>query len=219
MGGSGVVRVEHLGISGIIGIRRVQLDQRRPRGVIPGRADHVIQFDRVEMAEIFVVDAGRNGAHHRVIGRIAPILKIIPAHPEQIIDLRVARPEILAILARLIDAVRNQDLQPAPGLRWVQEDEEAVVRGQREHPVDPGEVRLVRCGQIAGGREGDDAVVRAPVRPAPRIGRAQEIDPDRIKAAGRPIGEELGSLRLREVDNQGLGRVANHQVRDGVLID
>ena len=92
-----VVRVEHFGVGGVMGVCRIQGDNRRPGVVSERTRDGVIQFDSVDVVGIGILNAQGHRLHQRVIAWVTPALEVVAAHPDDVGEVLVARAEPLAV--------------------------------------------------------------------------------------------------------------------------
>ena len=146
-------------------------------------------------------------------------VEVVPAHPQDVVEASIPVAEIATVGIRAVHAVGFQDAEEAPRLGRIEDHQETVPACEADHVVHAREVGLVRGRQVEVIREGHDPVVGAAVRAPTGVSPAEQIDPDRVEAVLRAIGEEGVGLRFRQIDHQRLWRVARDQERSLALVD
>ena len=150
---------------------------------------------------------------------VAPLLKVVSAHPDDVRELRVALPEVAAVGVGLRGAVGLKCLEPAAGLDRIEEHHHPVLAREPNHGVDPCEVARVRRREIVRLQERLDVVVRASVGSSGRVLVAEEVDPERVEAERLPVGDVGLRVLQREVHDHRLRRITDDQERPPALVD
>ena len=214
-----VVVGENLRVGRIVGVGGVELDDRLPGRVVERTAYQIVQFDGVDVARVGVPDSKRHRLDDLVVVGALPALKIVTAHPDNIVGVLIPGAEVTTEVTRFRDAVGPQHAQEAPGFRGVENNGQTVLSGELQHAIDPREIELVRRGKIPGCRERDNAVVGAGIGAAGRVRGAQQIDPEHIEAGRLAVREKRIGQGLGEIYDQRLWRIADHKIGDVVLIN
>ena len=219
---------EDLGVRGIVGVGSIQPDDRRPPRIVQ-RAAGRGQFNRVDVVLISLLDPQRDGSHGYVLRGIRPIAIIVAAHPDDVGKILVALAQIPAVRAAILGAVVEHGRTPAAGLDRVEKHHDPVLVRQVDHLVATGEVGFVGLGQVvvrqvigpAGKitRERQDSIVRAAVRVAAGVARADHVDPGRVERVGLAISKVHVRIVRREIDHERLRCVAGNQERQIVEAD
>jgi len=174
---------------------------------------------------VSVFDAECDGADYNVIAGVAPSLKIIAAHPNDVGEVLVTVAEKLAVSAAFVGAVIEHHAQKTAGFGRIEEDLNAVLGGEVEHVIDTGEIGFIGFGEIVGTSAGDicgerfDIVDGARIGAAAGVSRAEEVDPHCVESQSRAVSEESCSFGYGEVDDECLGRIADYEKWDIALID
>ena len=156
-------------------------------------------------------DSAGDREDRRIVGPVSPRLEVVAVPPHDVSEPPVPPPEEVAERAILRDPVPAKDVEPAPGLDWVEEDDDVVSAGKTDDRVGSLEVRRIRSREVARREEGSDPVVGRPVAPTARIRRAEQIDPDRVEPRSLPIGQVAPRILETQISDQRLGRIADDE--------
>ena len=188
-----------------IRVGSVQPENRIPVRIVERTAHEIVQFDRVQVSGVVLQNPQCHLAHHGIIARISPALKIVPAHPGDVREVPVSVPEESPVGAAARRAVGEHHAQKTARLARIEQHLDPVLRREIEHAIHVREISLVRRRQIVRARrrhrpgERENPVERAAVGASPRIGGAEEIDPDRVETERGAISEKHLRLRFGKV--------------------
>ena len=171
------------------------------------------------MPRIRRADSAGDGEDRRIVRAVLPRLEVVAVPPHDVSEPLVPLPEESPVRPILRDPVLSKDVEPAPGLDRVEEDDDVVSAGEPDHRVSSLEVRRIRFREVAGGAERLDPVVGRTVTPAARVRRAEQVDPDRVEARLLPIGQVGPRVLQAQISDQRLGRVADDEERLAALVD
>src|SRR5258706_4506806 len=135
-------------------------------------------------------------------------------HPDDVRKVLVAISEILSVLKCFGLAIFPEDIQPTDGLDGIQQYNHAVVRRDAEHIVDTLKVRRIWCCNVARNKERHNSIKSLCL-----LANAKQIDPKRVDAIASTIGHKCRRFFLRQIGDQLLRRVSDHQEWSIVLVD
>src|ERR1700674_839801 len=135
-------------------------------------------------------------------------------HPDDVGKVLVAISEILSVLKCFGRAILPEDIQPTDGLDGIEEYNHAVVRREAEHIVDTLKVLRIWCCNVARNKEQHNSIKSLCL-----LANAKQIDPKRVDAIASTISHKCRRFLLRQIGDQVLRRVSDHQEWSIVLVD
>src|SRR5580765_3950445 len=103
---------------------------------------------------VFVPDAEGDGTDHEIVVGVAPILKIVAAHPDDVGEVFVALAQKLSVRATFVRAIVEHHAKKTAGFGWIEEHLDTVLRGKVKHMIDASKVSFGGFGEIVGTRAG-----------------------------------------------------------------
>ena len=141
-------------------------------------------------------------------------------HPDDVGKVLVAISEILSVLKCFGLTIFPEDIQPTDGLDGIQEYNHAVVRRDAEHIVDTLESTQDLVLQCRPEQETAQFHQKSLPPYCSWVSRnAKQIDPKRVDAIASTIGHKCRRFFLRQIGDQLLRRVTDHQEWSIVLVD
>ena len=116
-----VVILYQASVGCVISVSGIQIEHGIPICVIERTADVIIEFGRVQVVGVSVFDAEGNGADDDVVASVAPTLKIVAAHPDDVREILVAIAEELTVSAAFVSAVVEHDAEETAGFGGIEE--------------------------------------------------------------------------------------------------
>jgi hypothetical protein len=127
------------------------------------------------MARILVPDAQGHRHYRRVVLRIAPAAEVVPTHPQDIVVVSVAVPQVLAESTAFGRAILEHELQVIDGLARIQNHQQTVFCRQADHPIAAGKIGLVGGREVVGRVKRPNSIMSAAILPAPVPGRHRRL--------------------------------------------
>src|SRR5712671_59493 len=141
-------------------------------------------------------------------------------HPDDIGKVLVAISQILSVLKCFGRTIFSENIQPTDGLDGIQEYNHAVVRRDAEHIIDTLKIRRIWCCNVARNQKRNNSIKSLCLPIATRLSKnTKQIDPKRVDAIASTICHKCCSFLLRQIGDQVLRRVSDHQEWSIVLVD
>src|SRR6476619_632704 len=141
-------------------------------------------------------------------------------HPDDVGKVDVAFSQILSVLKCFGLAILAEDIQPTDGLDGIQEYNHAVVRRDAEHFIDTLKIRRIWCCNVARNQKRYNSIESLRLSIATRMSKnANQVDPKRVDAIASTIGHKCCCFFQRQIGDQVLRRVPDHQEWSIGLID
>src|ERR1700704_1211223 len=141
-------------------------------------------------------------------------------YPDDIGKVLVVISQILSVLKCFGRAIFSENIQPTDGLDGIQEYNHAVVRRDAEHVIDTLKIRWIWCCKVARNQKRNNSIKSLCLPIATRLSKnTKQIDPKRVDDIASTICHKCCTFLLRQIGDQVLRRVSDHQESSVVLVD
>src|SRR6267378_918796 len=141
-------------------------------------------------------------------------------HPDDVGKVLVAISQILSVLKCFGRTIFSENIQPTDGLDGIQEYNHAVVRRDAEHIIDTLKIRRIWCCKVARNQKRNNSIKSLCLPIATRLSKnTKQTDPKRVDAIASTICHKCCRFFRRQIGDQVLRRVSDHQEWSIVLID